>query len=294
MKQITIILFIFLSTVAHGQIYLQSEDSVRSYLSVLQQNEKNKLDSLRLNYGDGLLCANPMSNVLKIPYREQKRFIQKFGMISANDIYTLEMRRRVIQLLRKEYSELESQPDNMSHFIDRVGFGYNFQSLLSVCCYLNDSLINSQLIEMLSDTTIIYYHTKIRQVLAINGCEPYCSDYINENKYVSNDDVNVQLDKIHNLEAIKSEESILQLSNFLLEDKEFLVPTGDGYERTSTYHILNFCFDIITNAEYWNSIKTQNPWEESRGRFEPLSKEKAQLMYNWIQNNYGNYQLLSW
>ena len=216
MKQITILVLIFLSIVAHSQIYLQSEDSVRLYLSVLQKNEKNKLDSLRLNYGDGLLCANPMSNVLKIPFRERESFIQKFGMISANDIYTLEMRRRVIQLLRNEYSEMESQPDNMCHFIGRNGFGYNFQSLLSVCCYLNDSLINNQLIELLSDTTIFYYHSKIRQVLAINGCEPYYSDYMNENKFVSNDDVNVQLDKIHNLKAIKSEESILQLSNYLL------------------------------------------------------------------------------
>lgn len=205
-----------------------------------------------------------------------------------------------MESMRKKYTE---------------NYMFNLKAILTICYYLDDKKIEKQLLKMYNDTSLSEYHNKIQAVLICKHIEPYYTQCFKRNMYNDSTDEDLMENNIDTLaHFIRSQESFLELSKFLLTNKicywDEIEDNGNLIQRRvqpneSEDLIYNennhYVFDYAFVKIKWN-IRNQDLWDLIG--YHPNNKEEEDIddlsyfaflnrrkIYEWMQKNYGKYEI---
>lgn len=206
----------------------------------------------------------------------------------------------------------------------KENYQFDVYRLLNTCRYLHDKKIAKQLIKMYNDTTLSEYHYSIQTVLISMKIEPFYSDCFKRNMFkdtIYDDDPDYAGDMFNNIDTLSqliySQESFLEISKFLLSNKKIHYDEIDDEgnisngsrtvssdmtefrKEPSTEYVFYDAFVAITairNQDLWDLIGVF-PWGEEEyflngvGDIVPFVYKNRQKMYDWMQANYGKYEI---
>ncbi|GHT11864.1 hypothetical protein FACS189426_14400 [Bacteroidia bacterium] len=167
---------------------------------------------------------------------------------------------------------------------------YYRSDLAELCGYIGDKRFVQPLIDALEKPDN-FNREKVIEALARMRVEPYYSDYVKFRmprtmEQIKNEWLNFQIDDFVNV--LGTQEAYLELSKYLLSDHPYAVDMADGddYQTSRSFPIsrdaLYLIQDNIENKDLQAMIKDKNYRD---------NPEILQLVYDWMQKNYGKYKI---
>lgn len=348
-KCLTLLMIIVaLCKIVNAQKILSLEEANFRFEELVTE-EKNRLNDIR--------CGRQLTGlwVSQYHYFVPTQFnisqYEKMGFRKTiNDLYSLEMRKRVLQLLRNQYNEGEMQKsldwymeyhemefeyivdsqanslymdstdaqfssflksEKFSMFKDSVlnairherelkaknEYLFAIEPVLALCGKLHDPEIQNELFSMYRQDSLKNCQKYIAIALSLQGIEKYQNEILEQNAYSQSDDIRSQYEKVENLYfCVESDTAFYEIAKYLKTNKYVYMETADGdvedIPTSAWVYAFGRIVENVTNPSLFEYIDMPNPWTTpNTGHWEYINEERRDKMYEWMMNNYGNYQL---
>jgi hypothetical protein len=290
-----------------GMIY---DDAMRNRIVELMQNQyqEYELDSLVNRYISRNIkvfewrameiCKMDTLSIFKSAMDSLYSFLtaqntldvsKKINRIYDYDIFKL-LRLDTTKIFKQTYENIVSKEKIQEREYYLTKTNYNYSYLARLCGYIGDKRFIPSLIQAL-DKPDNFNNEKVMEALVRLRVAPYYKEYI---KFRTRTMEEIKSEKQLGfyisdfVDVLGTQEAFLELSKYLLSDKPYLF-IDSSYEDHSEE--ISFGVSVEAFSLICDNLENEDMLKLIGGRYSEPNATNINLLYKWMQKNYGKYKI---